>query len=185
MKQKVLNPEEVFFLNLDENLNFYAKSAGFDFEIVPMSLYEEASMSMYVIRMAKELLEHPEYASLIETVEYPDLTNPEKIEFRPVDISKLSDLKYIIGYLPQNFATLVDNVAFFNKVVKGITKNGKRVAVRDPHNSENTIVIENFLDFVKYVKGKNIHLQLILEDLYKQYSDWEKETAVDPIEVKN
>lgn len=185
MKSKVFNTEDVFFLNLDEDLKFYAKSAGFDFEFVPLSLYEEASMSMYVMRIAQELLENPEYAPLIDSLEYPEMGDNDEVKFRPIDTKKLSDLKYVIAFLPPSFASLVDNVSFFNKTIKGITKNGQKIAIRNPNNAEQPIIINTFMDFVKYVKGKNIHLQAILEELYKQYSDWEAETSIDPSDVKN
>lgn len=185
MKQKVLDTEDIFFLNLDEDLKFYAKASGFDFEMEPLSLYEEASMSMYVMHIAQELLENPEYSPLIDSLEYPDLKEDGEVEFRPIDTKKLSDLKYVISYLPSSFASLVDNVAFFNKVVKNITKNGQKIAIRNPNNAEKPIMINTFLDFVKYVKGKNIHLLKILEDLFNQYSEWENATSIDPSEVKN
>lgn len=185
MKQKVLDTEDIFFLNLDEDLKFYASSAGFDFEIIPLSLYEEASMSMYVMRIAQELLETPDYQELIASLEYPEIKENGEITLRPINTKKLADLKYVISYLPQSFASLVDNVSFFNKAVKAITKNGQRIAVKNPNNAEKPIVIDSFLDFVKYVKGKNIHLQRILEELYTQYSEWENATVLDPSEVKN
>lgn len=185
MKQKVFNTEEIFFLNLDEELNFLAKSAGFEFEITPLSLYEEASISMYVMKIAQELLEDPAYLDLVQNLEYPDVLPDGEVNIRPLNLKKMTDLRYAISFLPQSFASLVDNIAFFNKTVTKITKNGQRVAVKNPDNSESPIFINTFLDFVKYVKGKNVHLQRILEDLYIQYSDWEKNTSVDPVDVKN
>lgn len=185
MKPKILPTEDVFFLNLDEDLSFYAKSAGFDFELAPLSLYEEASMSMYVMKIAQELLENSDYAHLIESIEYPEVKDTGEIEHRPINTKKLSDLKYIVSFLPASFANLVDNVSFFNKTVRGITKNGQKIAIRNPNNSEAPIIISTFLDFVKYVKGKNIHLQRIIEDLFDQYSEWEKALDIDPVEVKN
>lgn len=184
-KERTLSVEDVFFVNLDEDLSVFIHSSGFDFELAPMSLYEEASMAMYVLKIARELLENPEYAPLIESLEYPDLKPSGDLDLVPIDLTKMAHIKYVISYLPSSFGNLVDNVAFFNKVVRGITKNGQRIAVRNPNNAERPIVIYTFLDFIKYIKGKNIHLQQILEELYKQYTDWETNTSVDPIEVKN
>lgn len=184
-KERVLSVEDVFFVNLDEDLSVFIHSSGFDFELAPMSLYEEASMAMYVLKMAQELLENPEYATLIESLEYPDIKPTGDIELAPIDISKMAHVKYVVSYLPSSFGNLVDNVSFFNKVVRGITKNGQKIAVKNPNNAEKPIIIDTFLDFVKYIKGKNIHLQQILEELYRKYTDWENNIAVDPIEVKN
>lgn len=184
-KERVLSVEDVFFVNLDEDLSVFIHSSGFDFELAPMSLYEEASMAMYVLKMAQELLENPEYSSLIESLEYPDLKPSGELELVPIDISKMAHVKYVISYLPSSFGNLVDNVSFFNKIVRGITKNGQKIAVKNPNNAEKHIVINTFLDFVKYIKGRNIHLQQILEELYAKYTDWESNTSVDPVEVKN
>lgn len=185
MKSRELTKEDVFFINLDEDLSVWGKAAGFDFEMSPMSLYEEASMSMYVMKIAQELLADPEYQQLVETIEYPEVRSDGELILREIDLTKISDLKYVISYLPNSFGNLVDNVAFFNKVVRSITKNGQKIAVKNPNNAEKPIMINTFMDFVKYVKGKNIHLQRILEELYNQYSEWEQGIEVDPIEVKN
>lgn len=185
MKSKELPAEDIFFLNLEEDVSINVETSGFNFEIVPLSLYEEASMSMYVMTIAQELLENDDYKELIDSLEVPEVDGDGNVKYRKINLSKLSDLKFLISYLPSNFATLVDNVSFFNKSVRKITKNGQKLAVKHPNNAEKPIIIRTFLDFVKYVKGKNIHLQKILEDLYTSYSEWEKTTDIDPAEVKN
>lgn len=185
MRSKITPTEDVFFLNLDEDISFTAVSCGFEFEMSPLSLYEEASMGMYVMKIAQELIHHPEYNDLIDSLEFPETKETGEIVFRPIDRTKLADLRYILSYLPPSFATLVDNTSFFNKSIKKITKNGQKLAVKNPNNAEKPIIINTFLDFVRYVRGKNVHLQRIIEDLYNQYSEWEKELEIDPVEVKN
>lgn len=196
-KQQVLNAEERFFLNLNEELTIDIEYQNFVFTLEVPTLMSEASLSLSTLKAAQALLSQPEYGELVSSLAIPRLIPKPKseendsknngneeltVKEESLDLKKISHVRYALRNLPEEVVTNLNNIAYLQLAVKEIRYMGKEFWVQVDGED---IKIDTFNKFFIYVKSKKIRLGTLLDYLLTKYADWLEELEITPQEVKN
>lgn len=189
-KKSTFTSEEKFFINLSEQNIFNIDYQEFQFTLEIPSLLEESALSLSAINAAQIILQNPEYQSLLSKLKYPTFEETKQEEGeddfqlveKDLDISKLSHVKYAIRNLPDEFTNTVNNIAYLQLVVKKILYKNQKIWIK---NKNEELEINDFINFVSYVKVKNLRVGALTDYLLTRYLDWLENIEVSPQEVKN
>lgn len=194
MNKKTLKPEDRFLLNLDDDPITTVFSEGdFEFSITMPSLFREASLSLDTLEVAKKMLKSTDYEPLLDTIKYPkvelDTENKDakgnlqtKVVMEDVKLDDITHLTYVLDLLPRVFRTTLSTICYINMFVSGITYKEQQIKVKVNNEIKN---IDTFLDFVLYVKNRNLSVNSVIESLYDKIYNWLQETELSATEVKN
>lgn len=189
-KKSTFTSEEKFFINLSEQNIFNIDYQDFQFTLEIPSLLEESALSLSAINAAQIILQNPEYQGLLSKLKYPTFEETKQEEGeddfqlveKDLDISKLSHVKYAIRNLPDEFTNTVNNIAYLQLVVKKILYKNQKIWIK---NKNEELEINDFINFVSYVKVKNLRVGALTDYLLTRYLDWLENIEVSPQEVKN